>query len=357
LPYIDQLVMDIAGSSLVPLKTGAGETDLQARYLRFDNYTFLKEGEKRNDYQVRLWPQMLGAQLALFPNLNNNDPVWREVLRDVRFRRALSLAINRYEINQVVYFGLALESNNTVLPQSPLFRPKYQKLWTEFDLDRANALLDEMGLTERDDDDVRLLPDGRPLFVVVETAGESTEQTDVLELIGDSWSQVGIKMFVKPSQREVFRKRIFAGETMVSIWSGLNNGIPSPDMSPEELAPTTQQQLQWPKWGQFIETKGEAGEPPDLPKVKELANLLEAWENAVGTEKRAAIWHRILEIHAEEQYTIGLICSVLQPVVVANRVHNVPEKGLWNWDPGARFGIFRPDTFWLDEAAPQAAEK
>jgi peptide/nickel transport system substrate-binding protein len=128
-------------------------------------------------------------------------------------------------------------------------------------------------------------------------------------------------------------------------------------MSPEELAPTTQQQYQWPKWGQFIETKGDAGEPPDLPKVKELANLLEAWENAVGTEKRAAIWHRILEIHAEQQYTIGLICSVLQPVVVANRVHNVPEKGLWNWDPGARFGIFRPDTFWLDEAAPQAAEK
>ncbi len=357
LPYIDRLIADIVGSSLVPLKTGAGETDLQARYLRFDNYTFLKEGEERNDYKVRLWPQMIGAQLALFPNLNNNDPVWRAVLRDVRFRRALSLAINRYEINQVVYFGLALESNNTVLPRSPLFRPEYQKAWTAFDLDRANALLDEMGLTERDDDDIRLLPDGRPLFIVVETAGESTEQTDVLELIGDGWAKAGIKLFAKPSQREVFRKRIFAGETIVSIWSGLNNGIPSADMSPQELAPTSQQQLQWPKWGQFIETKGKAGEAPDMPKVKELANLLKAWENAVGIDKRSAIWHRMLKIHAEQQFTIGLINAVLQPVVVANRVHNVPVKGLWNWDPGARFGIFRPDTFWLDDVAAQSAEK
>jgi peptide/nickel transport system substrate-binding protein len=178
-----------------------------------------------------------------------------------------------------------------------------------------------------------------------------------LELIGDGWAKAGIKLFAKPSQREVFRKRIFTGETIVSIWSGLDNGIPSADMSPQELAPTSQQQLQWPKWGQFIETKGKAGEPPDIPEVEELATLLSAWENAVGADKRAAIWHRMLKIHAEQQFTIGLINAVLQPVVVANRVHNVPEKGLWNWDPGARFGIFRPDTFWLDDAATQSAEK
>ena len=71
---------------------------------------------------MRLWRTGPGSQLALYPNLNVNDAVWRELVRDVRFRRALSLAIDRHEINQVIYFGLAIEGQNTVLPQSPLYR-------------------------------------------------------------------------------------------------------------------------------------------------------------------------------------------------------------------------------------------
>ena len=92
--------------------------------------------------------------------------------------------------------------------------------------------------------------------LVVETAGEETEQTDVLELVQETWSQIGFKIHSRPSQREVFRNRIFSGETLMSIWYGLENGIPSAEMSPAEFAPTTQQQLQWPMWGQYHETKG-----------------------------------------------------------------------------------------------------
>jgi peptide/nickel transport system substrate-binding protein len=122
LPYIDRVVLNIAEGKVIPLKTGAGESDLQARDLQFNNYTFLKEAEKRFDQSVHLWKTAKGANLALYPNLNAADPVWRALLRDVRFRRALSLAVNRYEINRVVYFGLAIEGNNTVLPERPLFR-------------------------------------------------------------------------------------------------------------------------------------------------------------------------------------------------------------------------------------------
>ncbi|MFI4987394.1 MAG: ABC transporter substrate-binding protein, partial [Alphaproteobacteria bacterium] len=105
LPYIDSVAMGIVDSKLTPLKTESGEADLQARYLRFDDYTFLKRGEKDHDYAVRLWRSGTGSQIALYPNLNVKDAGWRRVVRDVRFRRALSLAINRHEINKVVYFG------------------------------------------------------------------------------------------------------------------------------------------------------------------------------------------------------------------------------------------------------------
>jgi peptide/nickel transport system substrate-binding protein len=108
--------MSIADSKIIPAKTGAGESDLQARYLRFDNYTFLKDSEERNKYRVLLWRTGPGSQLALYPNLNVSDETWRALVRDLRFRRALSLAVNRHEINQAIYFGLAIEGQNTVLP-------------------------------------------------------------------------------------------------------------------------------------------------------------------------------------------------------------------------------------------------
>ena len=212
LPYIDRVVIALADEKLVPAKTGAGEVDLQARYLRFDDYTFLKRNEKRSSYKVRLWETVKGSQIALYPNLNAADPAWRKLLRDVRFRRALSLAINRHELNEVVYFGLVQPSNNTVLPQSPLFDKTYRSAWTKFDLKAANALLDEIGLTARDARGLRLMPDGQALEIVVDTAGESTEETDVLELIRDSWRKVGIALYTRPSQREVFRKRVFSGQ-------------------------------------------------------------------------------------------------------------------------------------------------
>ena len=346
LPYIDRVVMNIASGGLIAAKTGTGESDLQARYLRFDNISFLKQGEDANPYTVRLWRTGKGAHMALHPNLNATDPVWRALFRDVRFRRALSLGLHREEINEVVYFGLALAGNNDLLPGSPLHDPARRLLWAEYDPDRANALLDEIGL-ERDGDGLRLLPDGREAELIIETAGESTEETDVLQLVHDSWLGLGIKVYPKPLQREVLRNRVFAGETLMSVWFGWENGLASPDMSPAELAPTSQQQLQWPKWGQHFETGGKVGEPVDMPWPKRLLVLNESWRGAPDGALRREIWEEMLSIHAQRVFILGLIGGTRQPVVVSNRLQGVPGHGFYNWDPGAHFGVFRPDRFWL----------
>jgi peptide/nickel transport system substrate-binding protein len=346
LPYIDRFVLAVADPKLIPAKTGAGEADLQARDVHFNNYTVLKQGEKQNGYRTLLWRPGKGSHFALFPNLNVNDPAWRALLRDVRFRRALSLAIDRSLVNQSLYFGLAIESNNTVLPDSPLFRKEYRERWARYDRNEANRLLDELGL-KRGPDRIRRLPDGRPLEIIVETAGESTEQTDVLELIRETWREAGIKLFSKPSQREAFRNRIFSGETVMSVWSGLENGLATADNSPDELVPTSQVQLQWPKFGQHYETGGKSGEAVDIPEVKELERLYRTWLEARERREREKAWHAMLQLHAEQQFTIGVVSGVPQPVVARETLMNVPEKGFYNWDPGAFFGIYRPDTFWF----------
>ena len=345
LPYIDRVVMPVIDGKLIPAKAGAGESDLQARDIQFSNYTFLKKAEKSNNFKTYLWRTAKGSHIALYPNLNVADPVWRQLFRDVRFRRAMSMAIDRAQINQVLYFGLATESNNTVVPESALFKKEYQTQWIKFDRKAADRLLDEIGL-KRGADGIRRLSDGRPLEIIVETAGESTEQTDVLELVRDNWREVGIKLFSKPSQRDLLRNRVFSGEAMMSVWQGLDNGMPAADTAPDELAPKDQAQLQWPKFGQYYDTAGKSGEAPDFPLAIELMKLWESWRGA-STEERAKIWHRMLAIHADQQFTIGIVNNVMQPIVVNNALKNVPEKGLYNWDPGALLGIYRPDAFWF----------
>lgn len=349
LPYLDRVIVRISDASLIPAQTGAGESDLQARSLRFDNITFLLEGEERNDYTVRLWSTALGSEVALYPNLNANDDTMRELNRDVRFRRALSMAIDREEINQVIFFGLANPGNNTALPASPLYDEERSQLYATYQPEAANALLDEIGLTERNGEGIRLLPNGEPLEIVVQTAGERTMEVDILELIADTWRDVGVAMYTNTSQRDVFRTRIFSGETAMSVWYGFDNALFTASTVPRELAPVEQAWLQYPAWGQYVQTGGDAGEPPDMDFGIRLMELWNTWMTTGDRTERMAIVDEMLDIHVEQMTSIGTVQGVLQPVVVANRLRNVPEEAVYSWNPGAHFGVYNPDAFWVTE--------
>lgn len=351
LPYIDEVRINITNNKLIPIKTGSGESDLQARGLNFQNFTVIKQSEDEFDYATHLWKTAQGSRWALFPNMSATDPNWRTLLRDVRFRRALSMAIDRHELNQVIYYGLARETGNLVLPESPLYEAAFAQRWTKFDVAAANRLLDELGLTRRNAQGTRLMANGTPLDITLVFATEESEPSDLLELIRDSWARIGVKLYPKPLTRDLFRNGVFAGSIKMSMWSGVENGIPTATSSPQEFAPTLQQQLQWPKWGQYVETRGRSGEPVDLAAAQELSALNTEWTRAVTDAERARIWRSILDIYSDQVFSIGLISGVPQVVVVNRRLRNVPAEAIYNWDPGAHFGIYRPDTFWLAPVA------
>lgn len=350
LPYIDQFLLNVSSSSLIPAKAGAGETDLQATTIDFADYAFIKAAEGRYPIRVNLWKRTQGSRVALLPNLNAADPIWRSLLQDVRVRRALSLAINRHEINMAVFYGLGREAADTVLPASPLFQEKYGAAWARHDVALANTLLDEAGLSVRDDDGVRLLSDGRLAQIVVESSGESTLETDVLELVTDHWREVGISLFIRTSQRDVFRSRAVAGEIMMAIWSGLDNGVPTADMNPGQLAPSSDDQLQWPAWGLSYLSDGEMGAPPDLPEAVELVELLKRWRRSGLRSEREAIWAQMLSVYTDNVFSIGMVNETLQPIVSARNLRNLPAEGMFGFDPTAYLGVYMPDAFWLGEA-------
>jgi peptide/nickel transport system substrate-binding protein len=346
LPYVDEIAMSIGSRSLIPAKTGSGDSDLQARYLRFDDYTFLKAAERAGRIKVHLWEKANGSHMAIIPNLNTKDETWRKLFRDVRMRRALSLAIDRKEINEAIFFGLARPSGDTVLPSSPLYEESYRTKWIDFDLAKANALLDQLGLDKRGYDGIRKLPDGRRAEIILDTSGESTEQSDVLALIKDTWRKIGIALYPRPTQRDLFRKRVYSGTSIMSVWSGHNNGVPIPSTSPKFLAPISQAQLQWPDWGLYTQTGGKQGTRPDLPAVNKLTSLLNDWSKATSNGEQAQIWHQMLNIYSDNLFTIGILNGTKQPVVTAPTLRNVPEHGVFAFDPGGYFGLYHPDTFW-----------
>ena len=359
LPYIDEVAMTIAGAGLIPAKVAGGEADLQANFLNFGNYAFIKRAAERQDYDVRRWRSGRGSRVALYPNLTVADPAWRAILRDVRFRRALSLAINREDINQVVYYGLARPSNDTILAGTRLFEPDLATRWAGHDPAAADALLDAMGLTERNGAGIRLRPDGEPVTIVLETAGEEAEQSDVLQLVTEDLARVGIGLIVKPVERDTLERRLAAGSTVMAVAPGLENGAPVPSDAPDELAPTASAQFQWPDWGLHFESAGRLGSAPDLPFAAELVRLATAWRATIDPRAQADIWRRMLEINADEVVRIGLVADVDQVVVVSNRLRNVPKAALYNFNPGAFFGMHRPDTFFFapaDQVAARGAE-
>ncbi|KUJ80338.1 peptide ABC transporter substrate-binding protein [Ruegeria marisrubri] len=349
LPYIDIVEMEIVAPGLVAAKANAGETDLQGRGLDFRDVSILKKGEAKGNYKTLLWDTGVASQIAIYPNLNYSDDVWRSVLRDVRVRRALSLGIDRDTINQALYFKLGRPGAMTVLPSSPFFDEKNLRAWADHDPELANKLLDEAGLNKRNGDGIRLLPDGRIMELVIETAGERQEVENALQIVTDNWRDIGVKLIMRPLDRDILRNRVFAGNTMASVWFGWDNGIPQVYTSPAYLAPTDQVFLAWPKWGQYYQTGGSAGEPPDLPEAQRLLELAHEWEMATTDEQRAAAWKEMLAIHADQVYGIGILAGAPQPIVVSNSLRNVPGKAMWAWEPGAHFGVHRMDEFFFAE--------
>ncbi|WP_138924104.1 ABC transporter substrate-binding protein [Sulfitobacter sp. BSw21498] len=356
LPYIDVVQMTVVGGGLIAAKANAGEVDLQARGLDFPDVAILKKGEvDGGKYRTLLWANGAASQIAIYPNLNFADPVWREVMRDVRFRRALSLGIDRRMINRALYFGLASEGGMSALSQSALYDEDNTHSWSAMNLAHANALLDDMGLTERTPAGLRELPDGRPMEFVIETAGERSEEENALAIITDTWRDLGIRLIMRPLDRDILRNRIYAGRTMASVWYGWDNGLPGPSTSPSYLAPTDQEFFAWPMWGQYYQTVGQAGSPPDMQPAKRLMLLANDWNHTDDPQVREDIWKRMLAIHAEQQFGIGILSEAPQPVVVSNDLMNVPEKGIWAFDPGAHFGIHRIDEFYFKDPHVQVS--
>ncbi|MBC7320861.1 ABC transporter substrate-binding protein [bacterium] len=349
LPYIDRIFVSIVSNAeMVNLKTTTGDVDFAGFNTRLDMYPVYKENAVKNNYRILLWQDVFGGEVIFMPNQTHSDPVLRKIFRDKRFRIALSLGINRDEINQLFYMGMAQPRQTTVIPQSKYYKEEFAKAYIEYDPVRANKLLDEMGL-KRGPDGYRLRPDGKRLEILIEYTPVDTIRGPVCELVQQQWDKLGIKVAVKEITTELQQVRAPGNQMDMTVWNADKCTDILFPITPMWFVPyNTGWENSWcPLWAQWYASKGKSGEEPP----KEAKRLLDLWEKMLSTtieSQRIRLGQEILKSHAENLWTIGTVGLAPVPIIVRNTLGNIPEKGIWGWDYFWAM-LYNPEQFFFKQ--------
>jgi peptide/nickel transport system substrate-binding protein len=282
---------------------------------------------------VRLFKASEGSTLIYQPNQTTTDLVLREIFRDVRFRRALSLALDRDTINNAVYQGLGRPYQTHVITDSKFYVQEYTEAFTEYDPDEANRLLDEIGLDARDSEGFRLRPDGARLVLNLQYTDVKTSFTPNAELAREFWSDIGIQMTLTLITGELLTTRIQANEVSFGLWHADKSSDIIFPQRPEWYVPWS---VGWEKawgiqWAQWYTTGGQEGEEPPA----DILGLLDTWEQMQATldeEEQIRLGREILKYQAENLLTIGTVGEVPEPVIVGENLRNFPEMGYTGFD-------------------------
>jgi len=332
LPYIDKWIVDrVSDRQLLNAKVLAGEYDFTGYNVDLPSYSAYAQAAPAGDYRVLLWNRGNGSEVIYNLNMNIEDEVLAKIHMDKRYRQAMSLAINRAEVNKVIYFGRARPRQLTVTPLSKWFKQEYEDAYAEYDPDKANALLDEMGLEWDAAHKVRLRPDGKPLEYIRDYYGAQVpEKGPITEMCLDYWAAIGVKMTIKEVTRELLHPRILANEEPMSLWHGDECNDILFALRPKWFAPIDGDESCWGVlWGRWYTSAGESEQGVEPPEdIKNLYEWLDNY-NAYGTEEWA---RKLLESQAENVWTIGVVGMAPHPVIAKNNLRNVVEEGMWNWD-------------------------
>ncbi|MGI6705874.1 MAG: ABC transporter substrate-binding protein [Clostridia bacterium] len=300
LPYIDtiesSLVQDM---EMVGVKTVAGEVDFSRESASLVKMPLYKENEERGGYKVLL-ANMHVTPVNIFLNLNYEDPVWRQVVQDIRFRKALNMAINRQEIIDAVYFGYA---------EPPTMMD------STFDLEAANKLLDEMGM-QKGPDGFRLGPDGKKFSIPFEVGGQVPDIVPVTELIVEMWKELGLDVSMKQIDGALWGTRNSANELKATV-------IFSP--TPQWYRPDAYTSHWARLWHSWITTGGKQGEEPpeEVKTLYSIINEMSVNPPAIGKEAM----ERVKQEMGKHLWFFVTVDNVKQPLIVNAKMGNVSDKG------------------------------
>lgn len=323
LPYIDYVHFDLVeNDEAINLLAIAGKLDMQARRIDFNKFPVYKENAEKGGYHMGIWPNAHASVITLFPNQSYPDPKYRELLQNLKFRQALSLAIDRDLVNEVSYLGQAVPRTETVVRGAALFQEDIETLNAELDPDKAKALLDEIGLPVGADGN-RTFADGSPLELVIESHFMAGASLDALEIVTENWNAIGVKTALKTMQRDIYWPRAGANEVMIAVW-GTDRGL-VPMVDPIYQFPFDDRSWMGPAFGIWYKTMGKQGEePPEI--FKHAMALYDEYKGTVDPARQVEIGKELVKMATENLFSIGTVGMDPGLVIIKDNFKNVIEN-------------------------------
>ncbi len=333
LPYVDKMVIEyVANAEVENLKVTSGQVHVAGLDLQLVNYPVLKQGEAQGKYKVTLAYSERGADVAVAFNQNHPDPVLKKIFGDVKFRQAMSLGINRGEINELIFLGQAAPRQGTINETASFYKKEWADAFAQFDLNQANKLLDEIGLDKKDPSGIRLRSDGKQMAFQLEYLPQEGPKKEVSELVVKHWSKLGIKAEAAGRERAFLLTRLNSGQHDASAWQvdrQLERAAYAYGAAGSKFGPGGNSAITYSKgWIDWIASGGKAGvEPPD--DAKQLQAAFDKWQTTVmGTPEYNAAGTQVYDLVAKTLYVIGIASASPNPIVVRNDVENVLDPNL-----------------------------
>ncbi len=348
LPYINEQDEVYANDNEVRiLKLVNAEADYKTQSLQLSDAPLLLENQEKGDYSVYLKPKI--AMHAFSFNVTSDNPEKRKVFGDLRFRKAMSIAINRGELNETAYFGQGTPRQYTGFSPLPDFvDPKWETFATEFDPDGAKALLDEIGMKDTDGDGFRELPNGEKIVLNIQFATQGIAG-QVVELVGQYWSDVGVQTAVKEVTPDEYRSAQSSNQLDVGAWEkgqplGIVLGNNELWVPPFENYFGHRTGMLWAEW---VDSKGAGGvEPPEF--VKQILADINAFQSApAGSDEFKAAGARMVENLTGNLLFIGTALTP-DPIYRRNALKNFVEFKTASYEYYRTFP-YRPQQWFFDE--------
>ncbi|MFT5316697.1 MAG: peptide/nickel transport system substrate-binding protein [Candidatus Krumholzibacteriia bacterium] len=348
LPYINEMdEIYVAESEVRLLKLVNGEVTYKAQALQIDYVPLLMENQEKGGYVIDLKPDITMPTFAF--NVTSADLEKRKVFGDLKFRQAMSVAMNRDEINEVAMFGLGTPQQYVGFSPSPDFiTDEWEQHFAQFDPDMAKSLLDEIGVVDTDGDGMRELPNGDKLTLSLQvpTQGISIK---IVELVGQTWRDVGIDNTVKEVTTDEYRSAQSSNQLDVTMYE---KSVPLVVVlaNPEIFIPPFDNYFNMRTamlWGEYVESKGTAGvKPPDY--VYTMMDDINAFQaTPVGTPESDALGLKLVENMTGHLLFLGTV-KEQKPIYHAATLKNVTEFKTASY-AYYRTYPYRPSQWFFDE--------
>jgi peptide/nickel transport system substrate-binding protein len=326
LPYLSEVTfLFVSSEDAQVIRFESGETDVLSRFSA-ENFAVLQKQQSTKGYHL----DDLGPGLEynfLFFNLNDlgakglpeiaQKQAWFE---DLRFRQAVSAAIDRQAIVRLVYNGRATAIWDQVTPGN--------KPWLDENiahqaqsLDRARQLLQSAGFSWNNG--ALVDPRGHRVEFSILTSSSNAQRTKIATIIQDDLSQLGMTVQIVPLEFHAMVDRLQNSYNYEAAVMGLVSGDADPTSEMNVWLSNGETHLWHPHQ-----------DKPATPWEAEMDGLMQKQLITLDYAKRKHLYDRVQEIVAEQ---LPVICLVSPNILVgaANRVGNfrpaiLVPYALWN---------------------------